>query len=65
MKPRIFYGWYISLSCAFILAMTVGLPLYAMPYFYDYYIEDFGWNRAQTTGGIAFATIVILPSEDC
>ncbi len=61
MKPRIFHGWRISLSCGFILAMTVGLPLYAMPYFYDYYIEDFGWNRAQTTGGIAFATIVILP----
>ncbi len=61
MKSRIFYGWYVSLACAFILAMTVGLPLYAMPYFYDYYIEDFGWNRAQTTGGIAFATIVILP----
>src|SRR5436305_10442659 len=32
-----------------------------MPFFYDYFIRDFGWTRAQTTSGIALATILIQP----
>ena len=58
---RPYYGWFIAASCFFILAMTVGVPLYAMPFFYDYYIEEFGWSRAETTAGIAISTILILP----
>ncbi|MEX2303677.1 MAG: MFS transporter [Bryobacterales bacterium] len=58
---RLYYGWFIAASCFFILAMTVGVPLYAMPFFYDYYIAEFGWSRAETTAGIAISTIVILP----
>ena len=56
-----FYGWYIAASCFFILAFTVGIPLYAMPFYYDYFIEAFGWSRGSTTGGMAFATVLILP----
>ena len=40
-----FYGWHIAASCFFILAFTVGIPLYAMPFYYDYFIEAFGWSR--------------------
>ena len=58
---RLYYGWFIAASCFFILAMTVGVPLYAMPFFYDYYIDEFGWSRAETTAGIAISTILILP----
>ena len=58
---RLYYGWFIAASCFFILGMTVGVPLYAMPFFYDYYIEEFGWSRAETTAGIAISTILILP----
>lgn len=61
MQQRIYYGWFIAASCFFILAMTVGIPLYAMPFFYDYYIEEFGWSRAETTAGIAISTLLILP----
>ena len=51
-RPRgTFYGWYIAASCFFILAFTVGIPLYAMPFYYDYFIEAFGWSRGSTTGG--------------
>jgi MFS family permease len=58
-KP--FYGWYISFTSFLTLAFTVGIPLYGMPFYYDYFIRDFGWSRAATTGGMAFATILILP----
>ena len=61
MQQRPFYGWYISISSFFTLAFTVGIPLYGMPFYYDYFIKEFGWSRAATTGGMAFATILILP----
>ena len=61
MQRRPFYGWYISISSFLTLAFTVGIPLYGMPFYYDYFINEFGWSRAATTGGMAFATILILP----
>ena len=54
-------GWYIAASCFFILAMTVGMPMYSMPFFYDHYIEEFGWDRAETTSGFFISTLLILP----
>lgn len=61
MQPSPYYGWYIAASCFFILAMTVGMPLYSMPFFYDHYIEEFGWNRAETTSGFLLGTLLVLP----
>jgi MFS family permease len=62
MTPRLFYGWLI-VACSFlIIAITVGIPFYGVPFFYDYFIREFGWNRGQTTAGIAIATILILPA---
>ena len=45
-----------------ILLITVGVPFYGMPFFYDYFIRDFGWSRGQTVSGIAIATILIQPA---
>lgn len=56
-----YYGWRIAASCFFILAMTVGMPMYAMPFFYDHFIDEFGWDRAETTSGFFFSTLLILP----
>jgi len=42
--------------------ITVGIPFYGMPFFYDHFIREFGWTRAQTTSGIALATILIQPA---
>ncbi len=61
MQDRPYYGWLIAASCFFILAMTVGMPMYAMPFFYDHYIEEFGWDRAETTSGFFVSTLLILP----
>ncbi len=61
MRIPVHYGWFVAASCFFILAMTVGMPMYAMPFFYDHYIEEFGWSRAETTSGFFISTLMILP----
>lgn len=61
MRQHPYYGWAIVASCFFILAMTVGMPMYAMPFFYDHYIAEFGWDRAETTSGFFVSTLLILP----
>lgn len=61
MRQQPYYGWAIAASCFFILAMTVGMPMYAMPFFYDHYIAEFGWDRAETTSGFFVSTLLILP----
>ena len=57
----LFRGWYIVGAAFLTLLVTVGVPFYGLPFFYDYFIRDFGWSRAETTGGIALATILIQP----
>ena len=61
MQDRPYYGLFIAACCFFILAMTVGMPMYAMPFFYDHYIEEFGWDRAETTSGFFISTLLVLP----
>jgi MFS family permease len=58
---RLFYGWWIVAACAVILLMTVGVPFYGMPFFYDYFQRDFGWSRDLVTSGIGIATVLALP----
>lgn len=56
-----FYGWAISAAAFFTLLVTVGIPFYGLPFFYDHFIAEFGWSRAQTTSGIAIATVLVQP----
>jgi MFS family permease len=58
----VFYGWWIAASAFLTLMLTVGIPFYGMPFFYDYFIREFGWSRAATTSGIAIATLLIQPA---
>jgi MFS family permease len=57
----IFYGWFVALAAFVTLLLTVGVPFYGIPFFYDHFIKEFNWSRAQTTGGIAIATILVQP----
>ena len=57
-----FYGNYIAAAAFLTLLITVGVPFYGLPFFYDHFIAEFGWTRAQTTGGIALATLLVLPA---
>jgi sugar phosphate permease len=43
------------------LFAIVGLALYGLPFFYDFFVRDFGWSRAQVTSGNALSKLVVGP----
>lgn len=43
------------------LFSLVGIMFYGLPFFYDFWVSDFGWSRATVTSGNALAKIVIGP----
>ena len=61
MNKRPFYGWWIAAVAFVTLLLTVGIPFYGLPFFYDYFQHDFGWSRALVTSGVGVATLVVLP----
>lgn len=57
-KP--FYGWWITLAVFVCFGITVGVPYYGMPFFYDYFIKQFGWTRTQITFGFPLGAVLTL-----
>jgi MFS family permease len=43
------------------LFSLVGIMFYGLPFFYDFWLTDFGWNRATVTSGNALAKLIIGP----
>jgi sugar phosphate permease len=41
------------------LFSLVGIMFYGLPFFYDFWVQDFGWTRATVTSGNAFGKIII------
>ncbi len=41
------------------LFSIVGIAFYGLPFFYDFWMEDFGWSRATVTSGNAVGKIVL------
>src|SRR5215475_4583368 len=58
-ESKFFYGWVVVLLAVFAIAVTNGILLGGMPFFYQAFIQEFGWNR--TT--IATAGSVLLMSR--
>ncbi|HEU0184623.1 MAG TPA: MFS transporter, partial [Blastocatellia bacterium] len=56
---KVFYGWVVIFFAVVAIAVTNGILLGGMPFFYGSFIDDFGWNR--TT--IATAGSVLLVSR--
>ena len=46
----------------FSLFSLVGIMFYGLPFFYDFWVTDFGWSRATVTSGNALAKLVIGPA---
>ena len=61
MKQKIFYGWYIVAAAFFTMMLTVGVTLYNLPFFYEFFIEEFSWADTQATRGFLIGTLLILP----
>ncbi|MBI1787842.1 MAG: MFS transporter [Acidobacteria bacterium] len=60
MRPKSFYGWWISLAAFCTFGISVGIPYYGMPFFYDYYQKTFGWSRPDITLGFPIAATLTL-----
>ena len=43
----------------FSLFSLIGIMFYGMPFFYDFWVKDFGWSRATLTSGTAVGRIVM------
>lgn len=39
----------------------IGIMFYGLPFFYDFWVTDFGWSRATVTSGIAMGKIIVGP----
>src|SRR5579875_1202893 len=61
---KIFYGWLVTAAAFVTLGLTVGLPYYNLPFFYDYFARTFHWTGPQITLGFPLAalpTVLIAP----
>jgi sugar phosphate permease len=45
----------------FALFSIVGFAFYGLPFFYDFFVRELGWTRAEVTSGNAVAKLVIGP----
>jgi MFS family permease len=52
---------FILFAAFFSLLAIVGFVLYGLPFFYDFYIKDFGWSRATVTSGNALGKLLVAP----
>lgn len=52
--------WRVAVISSLLLGLTVGLPYYAIPFFYDYWEIGFGWSRSAIMLGLPLGTLVTL-----
>jgi len=45
----------------FALFSIVGFAFYGLPFFYDFFVRELGWTRAEVTSGNAVAKLVVGP----
>jgi hypothetical protein len=59
---------YILATAFLSLLAIVGFALYGLPFFYDFYMKEFGWSRTVVTSGNALGKLLVAPlfgsSED-
>lgn len=53
--------FHIAATAFLSLFSLVGIMFYGLPFFYDFWIKDFGWTRATVTSGSAFGKVIIGP----
>lgn len=52
----------LALTTAFLsLLSIVGVALYGLPFFYDFFVTDLGWTRQQVTSGNALSKLLVGP----
>jgi MFS family permease len=52
---------FVIITAFLSLLAIVGFTLYGLPFFYDFFSKDFGWERKLVTSGNALGKIVVAP----
>jgi sugar phosphate permease len=52
---------HVALTAFLALFSIVGVALYGLPFFYDFFVKDLGWSRAEVTSGNALSKLVVGP----
>jgi len=52
---------YIVTTAFLAMMAIVGFALYGLPFFYDQWIDTFGWSRVTVTSGNAFSKLLVAP----
>ncbi len=52
---------YVIATAFFALLAIVGFALYGLPFFYDFFMKEFGWSRAVVTSGNALGKLLVAP----
>jgi MFS family permease len=55
-----FYGWHVVATAFVTFGLSVGLPYYNMPFFYDYFQKSFGWSLKNITLGFPIAALLTI-----
>jgi len=59
--PRRSSQTYVIATAFFSLLAIVGFALYGLPFFYDFFMKEFGWSRTVVTSGNALGKILVAP----
>ncbi|MFL6416445.1 MAG: MFS transporter [Bryobacteraceae bacterium] len=57
---RGFYGWWIVATTFVTFGLSVGIPYYNLPFFYDYFGRTHGWELKQITLGFPLAALLTI-----
>jgi len=59
--PRKSSQTYVIATAFLSLLAIVGFALYGLPFFYDFFVNEFGWSRTVVTSGNALSKMLIAP----
>ena len=57
----LFYGWWMVAAAFTFMMLIVGFALYGMPIFYNLWVAEFGWKRADIQFGNTLSKIIAGP----
>jgi len=60
-EPLHYRRVHVAVTAFLALFSLVGFATYGLPFFYDFFVRDLGWSRAQVTSGNAFSRLVVGP----
>jgi MFS family permease len=52
---------YVIATAFFSLLAIVGFALYGLPFYYDFFVNEFGWSRTVVTSGNALGKLLVAP----